>query len=209
MNFGVKLCQVVWRKLKPSESLAADATLGEFGYQLIERGEYKLASRILEFSSSLRGSKDEKRRLMDLVNLANSYKLLGDDEKANAILNGDHWSITSDDFAISIAAVKGDVPLVLKFMRRLSQSGEWDGTELEQWPVFFHVRDDPRFGQEFQKLFGRAYVPMPKTRHKIVENFLQSGNVAGLKGRAKKRKGLRESETEIEVDFKRESGVEN
>ncbi len=170
-EFGVKLSQVVWRKSEPTEANIADKLLGDFGFVLIERGEYKLACRILEFARTLRGKKDEARRRMDIVNLANAYRLSGNVTKSDEILDSEDWGIVSDDFAVSVAAVRGDVERVDYFIARMAQAGDWTGEELEQWPVFYGIRDDTRFVQAFEKAYRRKYSPAPVGRNRILENF--------------------------------------
>ncbi len=174
-EFGVKLTQVVWRKLEPSESRMADDALGDFGFTLIERGEYKLAASILEFAvNEIQGGREEGRRRIDIVNLSNTYKLDGRLKECEAVLLKEDWSFVSDNFAISVVAIREDISNVIKYMRRLASSGETDGKELEEWPVFFHVRDDDRFKEEFTTLFRRSYVPAPKDRHRIFANALSN-----------------------------------
>jgi hypothetical protein len=173
-EFGVKICQVVWRKIEPEQSQDADDALGDFGYRLIERGEYKLAIEILEFAvNEIKSKKSEIRRRMDIVNLANAYKLDDNMEKCLAVLSKEDWSIVSDSFAISVAAVRGDIDAVIAYMKRLAQSGEWDGRDLEQWPVFFSVRDQVRFQEEFERLYKRKFAPAPKLRNKLIAEILK------------------------------------
>ncbi|WP_192256832.1 hypothetical protein [Mesorhizobium silamurunense] len=168
-EFGIKIIQVSWRKLEPKESSIADDVLGDFGYNLIERGEYKLASSILDFAvNEIRGKVSEARRRMNIVNLANAYKLDEREAEAMKTLEAEDWTIVSDEFAISVAAIKRDIPAVLSYMRRLSQSGEWNGSTREEWPVFSHVSDDQDFRDEFEKLFGRGYIPEEKGRYKLI-----------------------------------------
>ncbi|MER8994740.1 hypothetical protein [Mesorhizobium sp. M0678] len=173
-EFGVKILQVSWRKLHQKETALADDSLGDFGYKLIERGEYKLASAVLDFAvNGLRGKTVEARRRMDIVNLANAYKLDGREAEAMKTLDAEDWTIVSDQFAISVAAIRGDIATVLSYMRRLSQSGEWDGNTLEEWPVFVHVRDDLPFRAEFEKLFGRKYVPQETNKYKLIRKTIR------------------------------------
>jgi hypothetical protein len=54
-EFGVKISQVVWRKLSKGETEDADRLLNTFGFELIVRGYYELAFRLLEFGSAIRG----------------------------------------------------------------------------------------------------------------------------------------------------------
>lgn len=174
-EFGVKLTQVVWRKLETGDTKFSDGTLGDLGFELIERGEYKLAISILDFAlHGIHGSKDELRRRMNVVNLANAYLLGGNLEKSKEVIESENWDIVSDTFAISVAGVRKDIDGVIRYMRRLSSDDEWDGTFLEKWPVFFHIRDDDRFRQAFKDIYGRDYSPETIGKHNVIQNFMAS-----------------------------------
>jgi hypothetical protein len=166
-EFGVKLTQVVWRKLYSTEAAVADDLLGNFSFDLIERGEYRLAARLLKFSLELSGKKDGKRRKMDVVNLANSYKLMGDKQSCVDTLEMEDWSAVSDDFNVAVSAVKDDVSAVVSAMNKLKHSEEWDARYYEEWPVFFGVRESPEFHQEFSKIYGREFSPIPKKKFSL------------------------------------------
>src|SRR5262249_11987437 len=49
LEMGVKLTQVVWRKLCPDQILEASTELNEFAYELIAKRKYKAAITMLEF----------------------------------------------------------------------------------------------------------------------------------------------------------------
>lgn len=107
IHFGVMLLQVVWRKTS-EETEAADEAIGDLRYELIARGQYALAIRILQFARDLRNVSSDLRRRRNIVNLANAYKLSKDDASAIKVLSSEDWSATGDQFKISVAAVKGD-----------------------------------------------------------------------------------------------------
>ncbi|TIO17999.1 MAG: hypothetical protein E5X86_09695 [Mesorhizobium sp.] len=54
-EFGIKIIQVSWRKLSKEHAKIADDRLGDFGFELIERGNYGLAIKIFEFFFYLEG----------------------------------------------------------------------------------------------------------------------------------------------------------
>jgi len=74
-EIGVKLGQVLWRKILPGEVVAADANLASLSYELLKERKFRLAQKVLDFASSkAMKHADEKYRLIFLVNRAQSYK---------------------------------------------------------------------------------------------------------------------------------------
>lgn len=161
-HFGAMLLQVVWRKISPEDSEAADKSISDLGYELIARGQYKLAIKILEFTRNLRGISSELRKRMNLVNLANAYKLSGDDESALGVISSMDWTAVSQEFTVSIAAVKGEIDEVIRIMTRMGKQGRLSAQDYQEWPVFYGIRDDVKFTEAFKNVFGFDYVPSSK-----------------------------------------------
>ncbi|MGJ7040166.1 hypothetical protein J2Y63_003429 [Shinella sp. BE166] len=166
-EFGLKLIQVVWRKLYPAESDKAYSSASDFAFELIAKGEYFLSSEIYLFLDSLNGKKDGEQQLINTVNLANCYALLKDDKKRDDILAQHEWSAINDRFSVSIAAVKKYIKQVIQFMNKLKYDYEWNETNYEEWPVFFQIRNDEDFIKCFEELYGRPFSPKPEMRNSI------------------------------------------
>lgn len=159
IEFGTMLLQVVWRKLSPDDNDLADKAVGNLGYELIARGEYLLAARILEFARNLRNVSDEAFKRRTVINLANAYKLAGKETKCQETLDSMDWSAVSLAYKVCVSAVRDDVDDVIAGMRRIGTSGEVTPQDYREWPVFFGIRGNQRFIDEFQKQFGHEYVP--------------------------------------------------
>tara|TARA_R110002051_G_scaffold23518_1_gene59119 strand:- start:421 stop:1899 length:1479 start_codon:yes stop_codon:yes gene_type:complete len=163
-EFGLKLIQVVWRKLYREEVDIADNSASDFAFDLIRKGEYKLASTIYRFLEANKNI-DAELRLRNIVNLANCYALLNDEPTRDQVLATHEWAAVSDNYAIAVAAVKGDTAKVIALMKKLKHDEEWYETFYEEWPVFFHVREDADFIEAFEYLYGRTFVPEPRTKN--------------------------------------------
>ncbi len=161
IHFGAMLLQVVWRKTSEEAELA-DKAIGDLGYELIARGQYVIAIRILEFAKRLRNVSSDLRRRMNIINLANAYRLSKDDAAALKVLSSEDWSATGVEFKISVAAVKGSIGDVVDLMTKIGDRGEVGAQEYQEWPVFYTVRDDTRFKETFKAIFGFEYVPSAK-----------------------------------------------
>lgn len=162
IHFGAMMLQVVWRKVVTDETELADKAVGDIGYELIVRGQYALAIRILEFARNLRNVSGDARKRMNVINLANAYKLSKDDAASLKVLSSMDWTAAATEFKISVAAVKGNVEEVIELMKRIGWQGDVDAHEYQEWPVFYGVREDQRFTNAFKSVFGVEYVPSAK-----------------------------------------------
>lgn len=160
-HFAAMLVQIVWRKLEPDEADVADKAITDLGYELIVRGQYKLAARILEFATSLR-KMGEVRQRMAVVNLANAQKLDGDSAASEKTLSTLNWEATSPDYRISVAAVRGDVAEVVRLMKKMGKGSDITIEFYQEWPVFYGVREDAQFAAGFKEVFGIDFVPSAK-----------------------------------------------
>ncbi|WP_156386755.1 hypothetical protein [Aureimonas sp. Leaf454] len=154
-EFGVKLIQIAWRKIEKDQETVASQRLGEFCYNLICQGKYTLAIRLLEFATSLRDLSSEQRKRINLVNLANAYKLTGDNDKALEIINSVDWNFANYEFQISVAAIKGNDSQVISLMEKVSQSENFESKNFEEWPLFAGLREDTAFKSEFERIYSR------------------------------------------------------
>ncbi|WP_035698755.1 hypothetical protein [Bradyrhizobium japonicum] len=162
IHFGAMLLHVVWRKSAPDENERADRAIGDLGYELIARGQYELAIKILEFARNLRNVSSERRRRMFVVNLANAHKLAKNEAAAIKVLAAEDWTAAGNEFKVCVAAVKESVDDVVELMGRIGDRGEVDAQDYQEWPVFYGVRDDPKFVDAFKSIFGFDYVPSAK-----------------------------------------------
>lgn len=158
-EFGVKLTQVVWRKLLPTDCESAANTLNNVAFNMIEKKRYKVASNLLQFGLvDMKNKVSESCRKTMIVNYANARKLDGDEEHSRKIIEDEDWSAASDNFKICVAAIQDNVESVLTLMKAVVSSGLITLNDLRTWPVFDKVRTDPRFIDAFEASFGEKVV---------------------------------------------------
>lgn len=157
-EFGLKLIQVVWRKLLPEEIDEAATCLNIVGFRLISRRRYSLASKMLEFGLNVmkRHGSDLTRKMM-VVNWANCEKLSGRMDSAEEILAKEDWSASSDKFRICVAAVRDDVKAAVSLLEVVARADQIDKEEFRSWPVFQNMRNHPEFISEFERVFNEPY----------------------------------------------------
>jgi hypothetical protein len=155
LEFGMKLIQVVWRKLVPADINDADGELNEFAYRLITRRRYSAAATMLSFGLyEMKKHGNDAIRKMMVVNYANAVKLGGDKVQAERILGEEDWSASTDDYKICVAAVKGETATVIKMMKAVVESEKMKIASFREWPVFETIRAEPEFVSAFEEQFG-------------------------------------------------------
>jgi hypothetical protein len=165
-EIGVKLGQVLWRKLKSSDIKAADEKLSTVCYDLLTERKHRLAQKLLDFACSApMKHSDEKYRLIFLVNRAQAYKWDGNSEKALEIIAGQDWSATEAAFQLAAAVLRDQHDVAIGLMEAIGASGNPSKTAYKTWPLFREIRKTKEFTDMFEKIFGEPFerTPVEKT----------------------------------------------
>lgn len=153
---GVKLVQVLWRKLRSDEIALADEALNSYAYELLTGEKYDLATRLLEFAvDELPRHSSEVARRIFVVNLAQAYKFFNREQDCRSRLDEEDWSASQDRFAICVAVLRDDFSLASDIMKRMGPSGSLTEQHYAEWPVFREFRTSPEFKSTFHQVFGR------------------------------------------------------
>ena len=159
LEFGIKLTQVVWRKLSPDKINDADLELDKSAYRLILRRRYDEATTLLRFGLyEMKKHGDEATRKRMVVNLANAEKLRGNKDEVEKILQSEDWSAATDAFLVCVAAVRDDVQTVIRLMKPAVTAGHLKIADFQDWPVFEKVRSDQVFVDTFEREFNQRIV---------------------------------------------------
>lgn len=153
-EIGVKLTQVLWRKLRPDEIGLADEALISIAFELLVLEKYDLATRLLRFAIALPRHSSEAVKRVFLVNLAQSYKFTGKQEQCLSTLDKVDWSACSDKFAVCVEALKDNSAQAAAAMRRIGSDGEIKRHQYIDWPVFKEFRRTPEFTAAYTEVFG-------------------------------------------------------
>lgn len=158
-EIGVKLSQVIWRKLLPTDLDDADATLNEIIYNLLQRKEYKLAIRLSEFATvTLKKHSSQETKLVFIINKAQAYKWDEQEDVCNKLVNGMDWSAMSDKFKLSKALLLDDYETVYKLMKKIGISrDELPQEGYKEWPLFKKIREEVTFKDTYKEIFGEEY----------------------------------------------------
>ena len=108
-EIGVKLAHVIWRKLSSDHLEGSDRNIIEVTYGLIEKGEYKLAIKLLDFFTDtkiIKHSSEIDKRIM-IINRAQAYKWSNDNDTCYKILSKFDWSASDDKFKLIFNSYEG------------------------------------------------------------------------------------------------------
>jgi hypothetical protein len=144
LEFGIKLTQVVWRKLVPGEVGVADSDLNQLSYSLITKRRYREATTLLRFGlyEMKKHGEDAIRKQMVVIP-ANAEKLGGNKDEAEKILSNEDWSSSTDKYIICVAAVRDDVQTVVKLMKSVVDAGHLQVSNFRDWPVVEKISAQP------------------------------------------------------------------
>lgn len=170
-EIGVKLSQVLWRKLKPDEIADADNALISITFELLVLEKFDLASRLLEFSTKLPRHSTEVEKRVFLINLAQSYKFTDRKEKCLSTLSTIDWSACSDNFAVCVAVLKDDFDEAAKLMKKIGTDGLIKRHEYIDWPIFRDFRKSTEFSTVYREIFGVE--PTELLTHDKDESFVE------------------------------------
>jgi len=164
-EIGVKLGQVLWRKIQPEKIEAADEALVRVTFDLLVLREYALAETLLIFATEiLRRHASAEIELVFKVNLAIAYKWQGKGEDCRRILDSVDWSPLSDKFQLAVAVLRDDFDSAGRIMRAIGASSRPTKAEYRDWPLFREFRKSEQFTQAFHEVFGEPF----RVRHAAV-----------------------------------------
>ncbi len=171
LEMGVKLNQVIWRKLNPDNLEEADNTLIEIGYNILYSEDYELTKIILEFSTDvLKKYSDEMVRRVLIVNKALAYKWSGDNKKAKEIISAEDWSICNDNLKLAEAIILDEFKVAADIMRNIGSEGRIGKSEYMEWPLFKEFRKTKDFLTAFEEIFKKPSITIEdeKLKEKVV-----------------------------------------
>jgi hypothetical protein len=191
-EIGVKLGEVLWRKLAPDQTPKAEELLQNLTYSLLVEKRYSLARVLLEFAVTTLDKRhtDEKARLTFLINRALVSYLTANKNECLQILDSQDWSATNDIFKLANLVLREKFEDAAKLMREIGPKNRPKKAEYLNWPLFNEFRNTPHFSSAFKDLFGEltendlnlSQVD-EKTPEENGERDISRSNTAGTLGR--------------------------
>src|SRR5258706_1193577 len=166
----VKLDQVLWSKLNPSDIVKACHNLSDVCYDLLNDEKYRLPQKLLDFACCPpMKHADEKHRLILLVNRAQAYKWDDQPEKALEIVASQDWTATAPAFQMAAAVLRDRYDDAIAIMEDIGPDGEPHKVQYKTWPLFKEIRKTKAFGAAFEKIFGEPLGKATPVEKKVLE----------------------------------------
>jgi hypothetical protein len=158
-EIAAKLSHVLWRKLAPDETEAADAHFaGTLIYDLLYDKRHRLARVLADFGASTfkKWRSDFFRRAL-VVNRAQAYLWDGEREDGLKILDAEDWSAANNEFHVCVAALRQDFVGAVRSMKAIGPAGRPGKQGYRDWPVFRELRKSAEFQAAFEEVFGEPF----------------------------------------------------
>ena len=177
-EIGVKLGQVIWRKLQPDDIESADAHLNNVCYQLLIKGHNRLALNLLTFATdTLKKHHDQEMLCILTINKALAHYLSDKKDDCKKVLEKHDWSATNDKFKLAIAVLREEYENAIELMKSIGTSNKHINQDAyREWPLFRHFRKREDFKLAYKEIFNEELVyiePKPRNLEDILTDLKQ------------------------------------
>lgn len=157
-EIGIKLNQVIWRKLLPRELKQAEDSFINVTFDLLSDEDYSLAELLLNFSKEPAFKKLNAESTLYLkINLAISLKGQDKEEECKKIISEIDFSALSDKFKLASAVLLDDFESAVQIMKKIGNNGEIGKTEYKEWPLFKWLRRKEEFKEAYEEIFNEQF----------------------------------------------------
>ena len=157
-EMGIKLSQVLWRKLCSDDLEAADKVLNNIAFSSIESENYDLAANLLDFGINvLKKHSSEEWRLSMLLNLAQTYKWKGNQAGCEGTLNLIDWSAKADKYKLGMVVLKDNFVGAKEIMLKIRDKNGVGKENYLHWPIFKKFRESEEFQVAYKEIFGKDF----------------------------------------------------
>ena len=157
-EIGIKLTQILWRRLDKSGLNAAGSNLVETTINLIENQDYDIAIRVLEFFTSKDAKHDdESMKRVHVINLAQSYKWSNRPDDCKMLLDSYDWSGWEDKFRLALFVLNDNWDESFACMRRLAHNAKFSKSSYRDWPLLKELRRQDNFPTVFNECYNEDF----------------------------------------------------
>ena len=163
-EIGFKLAHVIWRRLSSEHLEDSDTNINMITYGLVEKGEYDLAIRLLDFFTHehIKHSSDSNKRTMT-INLAQAHKWANNDEACKKIINQTDWTACGDNYKLAVLVLEEKYNAAYTLMRKLKNDESFLKTYYKDWPLFNELRKQEAFASVYEECYGEPFEVQQKT----------------------------------------------
>jgi len=100
--------------------------------------------------------------LVSKINLAQTYKWQGDEEKFKQIIDAIDLDAANAKFQLCVAALNEDIDNFILKLNEVSKINLVTVSELYEWPVFSKMRENPDFNKWIEEAYGYRFSKLQK-----------------------------------------------
>ncbi len=154
-EIGVKLNQVLRRNLCKEEIEKADHSFLNISFELIQNRQYDLAKTLYDFSDRyINHYSTEDLRLRILLNRAQTYKWLDQQDECLKIIKSEDWSAKGDLFKLASFVLLDDYINASRLMTDIGDNPKViDKSFYRDWPVFNNFRKTDEFKEAYKQIY--------------------------------------------------------
>ncbi len=155
-EIGVKLNQVLRRKLIPEEIEKSDVSFLNITFELIHNEQYELAKELYDFADKyIRKFSNQDLELRIQLNRAQTYKWLGENDKCKEIIKSKDWSACGDLFKLASTVLIDDLENATKAMKAIGNNDKvLNKAYYNDWPIFKEFIKTTEFKLAFIEIYG-------------------------------------------------------
>ena len=156
----------------------SDTSINSIAYDLIEKDEFDLAIRLLDFFTQdhMKHSNEVNKKML-IINRAQAYKWAKDEDSCRAILLRYDWSATGDNFKLAVAVLREQYDNAYSLMKRLRHDKTFFKSFYSEWPLFKEFRRQEKFSCVYEECYGELFEMQQRTeteKQQPIEQFKQS-----------------------------------
>ena len=158
-EIGIKLGQVLWRKLIPNELEKAEISFIETSYDLLSQHDYKLAEQVLSLSREKAFKKLNAESGYYLsINLAIALKGQEKHHELRQLLGGLDFSALASKFKLANFVLLEQYEDAATLMIKMGENEDIAEYDYRNWPLFRWFRKTDEFKQAFLTVFNKEFV---------------------------------------------------
>lgn len=153
-EIGVKLGQVIWRKLDEKRSLEeADGLLMDIIYDLLKNHKYELSIIMSEFATRPYVKDFNKtHEFVKCINKALGYYLSGNKEECKSIIAKIDWSASSLRYKLACAVLNEDYNEACEIIKEIGNNQDMQ-QNYREWPLFTDLREKECFKNTYKEIY--------------------------------------------------------
>lgn len=158
-EIGLKLSQVLWRKLLPLELEDAEESYIDICFDLLIQHDYKLAEKLLSLSLEKAFKKvNAESGFYMTINLAIALKGQEKTKELKRLLNTIDFSALSSKFKLASFVLEDMHTEAACLMKKIGNSEEVTEANYTDWPLFRWFRKTDEFKKAFKEIYGSDFV---------------------------------------------------